>query len=135
MRRREQDAGLVRLLEAVSGELREQERVAAAFLQQLGAGAPWLRLAIGAAAERVGRLKPNGRFLQPSPLAPVFELGVLEGLLENTSRFWRVLEAAGVANEDIARRYASAADVLVPPLERWRMHLAARTLRPLTTSA
>lgn len=120
---------LARLLDAVAGELREQERVAIAFLQQLGAGAPWLRLTLGTIAERIGRLKPNGRFLQPSPLAPVFELGVLEGLLESTARFWRTLEGAGAANEDIARRYAEAADVLVPPLERWRLHLGAHALR------
>jgi hypothetical protein len=129
-RRREPDGELGSLLDAVADELREQESVAIAFLRQLGAGAPWLRLAIGAAAEKIGRLKPNGRFLQASPLALVFELEVLEAMLESASRFWRVLDRAGVANELVVRRYADASERFVPTLERNRLRFGATALRP-----
>ena len=112
-------------------ELRRQESLAGALLRQLGAGAPGLRLAIGTVSERIGRLKPNGRFLRASPLAPVFELEVLESLLDMTGRCWRALDAAGVVEPDLVRPRAEACERLVPELERHRLERGARALVPL----
>lgn len=131
VRRRERDDELAALLDEVSAELRRQEAVAIAFMRQLGAGAPWVRLAIGTVSERVGRLKPNGRLIRSSPLAPVFELEVLESLLEMAARCWRVLAAAGVAAEDVVGPRAHEAERLVPHLERLRLERGAHALRPL----
>lgn len=123
------------LLDDVLRELARQEAVAIAFLQQLGAGPPHLRLAMGAVAERVGRLKPNGRLLTASPLAPVFEVEVLESLLEMAARCWRALDHAGVAAPDIVGPRAEAAERLVPRLEQWRLEAAASALAPPGASA
>ena len=131
VRGRADDDGLCRLLDEVIAEVSRQEAVAVSFLRQLGAGPPWLRLALGSITERVGRLKPNGRLLRPSPLAPVFELEVLASLLEMTARFWRTLDAAGVAAGEVVAPRAENAERLVPRLESFRREAGAHALRPL----
>jgi hypothetical protein len=127
---RERDPRLTGLMERASAELRHQQALAVAFLRQLGASPPRLRLAIGTVAERVGRLKPNGRLLRASPLAPVFELEMLEAMLQSAAGFWRALEAAGVADDELVAARAGAAEELLEPLEALRRELGARALRP-----
>ena len=131
VRGRSHDRELCRLLDEVLAEVSRQEAVAVSFLRQLGAGPPWLRLALGSVTERIGRLKPNGRLLRPSPLAPVFELEVLVSLLEMTARFWRTLEDAGIAAGDVVAPRAEEAERLVPRLERCRQEAGAHALQPL----
>ena len=130
LRRREGEGELAALLDEVAGELRRQEALALAFLRQLGAGPPWLRLALGSLSERIGRLKPNGRLVRPSPLAAVFELEVLESLLDMSARCWRALDHAGVAGGVVVPR-AEACERLVPQLERWRLARGDHAMRPL----
>jgi hypothetical protein len=127
---RERDPRITGLTEDAAKELRRQQALAVAFLRQLGASPPRLRLALGALAERAGRLKPNGRLLRASPLAPVVELEVLEAMLQSAARFWRVVEAAEVAEDDLVAGAARAAEALVEPLEELRRELGARALRP-----
>jgi hypothetical protein len=131
VRRREPDGDLAGLMGDVARELRRQELMAGAFLRQLGAGEPHVRLALATLAERVGRLKPNGRLFTPSPLAPVFELEVLESLLEMSARCWRALDHAGVVEPDLVRPAIAACERLVPELERHRLALADEALLPL----
>lgn len=131
VRRREDDRELTSLLGEVTTEVVRQEAVAMAFLRQLGAGPPWLRLALGTLSERIGRLKPNGRLVRASPLAPVFELEVLESLLEMSARSWRALARAGAVADDVVCPRAEEAERLVPMLERVRLERGAHALRPL----
>ncbi|MGE0025788.1 MAG: hypothetical protein AB7O78_07920 [Thermoleophilia bacterium] len=131
LRGREGGGELAALLDEVATELRRQEGVAEALLRQLGAGPPWLRLALGTVTERVGRLKPNGRLFRASPLAPVFELEVLESLLEMSARCWRALDHAGVAEPALVRRRAEACERLVPRLEAHRLARGDAALLPL----
>ncbi len=131
LHRREGTGELASLLDEVGRELARQEGLAEALLRQLGAGPPALRLALGTISERIGRLKPNGRVLRPSPLAPVFELEVLESLLETSSRCWRALDHAGVVEPDVVRRRAEACDALVPRLEAHRLARGDIALVPL----
>jgi hypothetical protein len=135
VRRREDEGELAALLDETVEELRRQESLAAALLRQLGAGPPWLRLALGTLSERIGRLKPNGRLVRPSPLAPVFELEALESLLEMSARCWRALDHAGVAEADLVNRRADACDALVPRLEAHRLARGDTALRPLGGTA
>lgn len=134
IRRREDHDDRCALLDEVLSELARQETVAIAFLRQLGAGPPGLRLTLGAFAERVGRLKPNGRLLRPSPLALVFELEVLESLLEMSARCWRALAHADVVAGDIVIPRADSAEALAPRLEGWRLEAGDHALRPLTAT-
>jgi hypothetical protein len=135
LRRREGDGELAALLDETVVELRRQEGLAAALLRQLGAGPPWLRLGLGTLSERIGRLKPNGRIVRPSPLAPVFELEVLESLLDMSGRCWRALDHAGVAEADVVRRRAEACEALVPRLEVHRLARGDAALVPLGGAA
>jgi hypothetical protein len=128
---RERDGDLADLMGEVARELRRQELMAGAFLRQLGAGEPHVRLRLAVLAERVGRLKPNGRLFTPSPLAPVFELEVLESLLDMSARCWAALDHAGVAEPDLLRSAIDACARLVPELERHRLALAGEALVPL----
>jgi hypothetical protein len=127
---RERDPRITRLMERAAAELRRQQALAVAFLRQLGASPPRLRLVLGVLAERAGRLKPNGRLLRASPLAPVFELEVLEAVLQSSARFWRVVEAAEVADDALVAGAARAAEELLEPIEELRRELGARALRP-----
>jgi hypothetical protein len=131
LRRREGEGELAALLDEVAAELRRQEGLAEALLRQLGAGPPWLRLALGTAMERIGRLKPNGRLFRASPLAPVFELEVLESLLDMSGRCWRALDHAGVAEPGVVRLRAEACERLVPRLEAHRLARGDAALVPL----
>jgi hypothetical protein len=135
LRRREERGELAALLDEVATELRRQEGVAEALLRQLGAGPPWLRLALGTVTERIGRLKPNGRLLRASPLAPVFELEVLESLLDMSGRCWRALDHAGVVEPDLVRPRAEACERLVPRLEVHRLARGDAALLPLGVEA
>lgn len=131
LRRREPEGDLTTLLDEVAVELRRQEGLAGALLRQLGAGPPWVRLALGTLSERIGRLKPNGRIVRPSPLAPVFELQVLQSLLEMSARCWRALDHAGVAAPGLVRPRAEACELLVPRLEAHRLTRGDAALVPL----
>lgn len=131
VRGRQREGALADLMDEVAGELHHQELMAGAFLRQLGAGEPHLRLALAVLAERVGRLKPNGRLFTPSPLAPVFELEVLESLLEMSARCWAALDHGGVVEPDLVRPRIAACERLVPELERHRLALAEEALVPL----
>ncbi|HET6690072.1 MAG TPA: hypothetical protein VFG74_04320 [Miltoncostaeaceae bacterium] len=131
VRGREPDAELAELLDDVAGELRRQEQLAGVFLRQLGAGEPHLRLALAVLAERIGRLKPNGRLFTSSPLAPVFELEVLESLLEISARAWRALDHAGVVEGGLVQPRIAACERLAPALERHRLAAARTALVPL----
>ncbi len=135
LRRREEGGELALLLDEVVAELRRQEGLAGALLRQLGAGPPWLRLALGTLTERVGRLKPNGRIVRPSPLAPVCELEVLESLLDMSGRCWRALDHAGVTEPEPVRLRAEACEALVPRLEAHRLARGDAALQPLRGEA
>jgi hypothetical protein len=131
VRRRDPDGATAALLDDVAQELRRQERLAGAFLRQLGAGEPHLRLALAVLAERVGRLKPNGRLVTPSPLAPVFELEVLETMLDMSGRCWRALDHAGVVESALVAPRIAACDHLAAALEPHRLAAARAALVPL----
>jgi hypothetical protein len=69
--------------------------------------------------------------VRPSPLAPVFELQVLESLLEMSARGWRALDHAGVAAPGLVRPRAEACERLVPRLEGHRLARGDAALAPL----
>jgi hypothetical protein len=58
------------------------------------------------AAERLGRLKLNGRLVRPSPLSVVTELEGCRLLLESTRALWSGLEHAAIGPGDAAERTA-----------------------------
>jgi hypothetical protein len=85
------------------------------------------------AAERVGRLKPNGRLLRPSPLSALLEVEILRGAVMGKLSGWQTLgllpDEAPVDREHLARLQAQAeaqVDQLTELLTRLRPAVARR---------
>jgi hypothetical protein len=84
-------------------------------------------------AERVGRLKPNGRLRSYSPLSRVVELDALALVLHAAAAFWRSIERTAAADPRLAELdpagRAADADGFRDRLERHRLEAAAEALR------
>jgi hypothetical protein len=121
-------AELAGLLAEAGRELDRGDALVTAFLRQIGASRPWLKVGAATVAERVGRLKLNGRLLQPSPLSPLVELEGLGACLGATAAMWRALAAADVAAQDLVEARAEACERLVADVEQQRLAAARRAL-------
>lgn len=99
------------------------------FMRQGGAGRPWIRVAAGAAAERVGRLKLNGRLRGRSPLTDLEELDALVVTLRYGAAAWRALERSPAVADDVVRERAEACEGLIDRVEPARLESAERALR------
>lgn len=91
-------------LARLARELRQERDVHEATARDLGLTlSRWKHVAAGA-AERLARLKPNGRALSRSPLSLVLELEILRSGLEGKRLGWMTLRAhADVLGLDPAR--------------------------------
>jgi hypothetical protein len=69
--------------------------------------------------ERVGRLKPNGRLVRPSPLTPLIEIEALLDAVHAKSAGWWALDAAGLG-ATIAPELASLKERAASQVERLR---------------
>lgn len=101
----------------------------ASFMRQGGAGRPWVRVLAGAAAERVGRLKLNGRIRGRSPLTDLEELDALVVTLRYAGAAWRALERSPAIAADVVRERAEACEALIGAVEPARLASAGRALR------
>lgn len=119
---------LAGLLDGAGRELDEGMALATAFLRQIGASPPRLKMGAAAAAERAGRLKLNGRLFRPSPLSPLVELEGLVTCMGATAAMWRALVAADVAAPDLVEPRAAACERLVADLEALRLDAARNAL-------
>ncbi|MBO0900465.1 hypothetical protein J1G44_18310 [Cellulomonas sp. zg-ZUI199] len=91
-------------LERLATELREERRVHEATARDLGFRlSRWKHLG-AALAERVARLKPNGRAVGRSPMTIVLELEVLRSGLEGKRLGWTTLREHAVALDLDAER-------------------------------
>jgi hypothetical protein len=82
---------------------------------------------LGALAERVGRLKPNGALLRPSPLTRLLELDGIRLLLESNRSLWRALEHASADAND-ARERAERAEQGLADTEGFRLQAAGSAI-------
>lgn len=62
-------------------------------MERLGIRRDCLKQAVGWAGEKLGRLKPNGRLREYSPLSRVIELEMLAIGIAGKARMWRTLES------------------------------------------
>lgn len=79
-------------------------------MHRLGVESVPHRVVMGWAAEKVGRLKPNGTLLRRSPLSDVIELEALCLGVQGKAAGWRLLEQLAL---DDHRLDAAALDLLV----------------------
>ena len=80
-------------LERLAGEIDEDRESLLEVMKALGAGTDRLKLAAGWGAEKLGRLKLNGRLLGYSPLSRVVELEGLALGVSGKLALWRGLRA------------------------------------------
>jgi hypothetical protein len=78
-------------LEALLPEIEDDLRQLTAVMRLLGVGQDPVKRLAGVAAERLGRLKPNGRLIGYSPLSRLVELDALAAIIEAQKAMWIVL--------------------------------------------
>jgi hypothetical protein len=109
------------------GELEEEREVLKAMLDELDFSQNPVKLLLGWAAEKAGRLKPNGQLTGPSQLGQLIELeGIYVGVTGKLS-MWTNLAAAGdprLANFDLDELVVRAESQRVR-IDEQRIKLAA----------
>jgi hypothetical protein len=111
-------------LSRLAGEIEEDRSTLLSMMEELEVRADKVKLAAGWAAEKLGRLKLNGRLLSYSPLSRVMELELLELGVAGKLALWRALHQLA----PIEPRLDSARlDGLIERAERQRQEL--ETLR------
>ncbi|MBD5784786.1 hypothetical protein IF650_01215 [Cellulosimicrobium terreum] len=73
-------------------ELDEEREFLVATTKALGFHVSRYKVLLAAAAERVGRLKPNGRVVRQSPLSALLEVELLRGAVTGKQSGWRTLQ-------------------------------------------
>lgn len=110
------NADLHRFLVTLTGEIEEDRRVLVDALGRLGTGRDPLKIAAGAAGERLGRLKANGRLARRSPHSDVVELEGLSIAVRGKRLGWLTLgdvdhpALRGIDFAALARRAEDQAD-------------------------
>ena len=80
-------------LSELAGEIAEDRAALRELMAALGVGVDRKKVALGWAAEKAGRLKPNAQLLGYSPLSPLVELEALLLGIEGKRLLWRSLQA------------------------------------------
>jgi len=99
-----------------------------AFLGRLDSAPSRARHAAAWTAEKVARLKLNGRLLRPSPLSKVTELEGCRLLLESNRELWSALAHLAFGPPDAAER-TRRAERLLATAERLRLETVHRAIR------
>jgi hypothetical protein len=123
-------------LAQLCAEIEEDQRTLVRLMEQQGVGRDPVRPILAKVAERLGRLKLNGRLRGYSPLSRVLELEVLSGLVGGKLQLWNALEQSfgesldGFDFHDLAAR----ADSQGQRLEDLHLAAAQRTLPSATST-
>jgi hypothetical protein len=104
-------------------------------MRQLAVTPSALKVGIVRVAERVGRLKLNGRIFERSPLSSVVELETLVVGVRGKEALWTSLQRAGVSLEDVdLDALVESARTQGVELERLRLSAAARAFARAASS-
>jgi hypothetical protein len=129
------DAEFGEPLAQLCAEIEEDHRTLTRLMEQRGVNPDPVKPVFAKVAEKLGRLKPNGRIRGYSPLSRVLELEFLSGMVGGKLQLWNALEQSfgesldGFDFHDLAAR----ADSQGQRLEDLHLAAAQRTL-PSTTS-
>lgn len=97
--RNNRDTPLGEALAHVSAEIAEDVETFHTIMRRVGVRTNPVKTALGTAAERVSRLKPNGRLVTYSPLSRFLELEILIMGIEGKKQLWTTLaDLAGLAS-------------------------------------
>jgi hypothetical protein len=123
-------------LAQLCAEIEEDQRTLVRLMEQQGVDIDPVKPVLAKVAEKLGRLKLNGRLRGYSPLSRVLELEVLSGLVGGKLQLWNALEQSfgesldGFDFHDLAAR----ADSQGQRLEDLHLAAAQRTLPAATNS-
>ncbi|WP_141514635.1 hypothetical protein [Streptomyces zhaozhouensis] len=121
-------------LTALAAEVRDDRARLRTLMRELGVS-PRRSLALGAVlAERLGRLKPNGRLLRTAEARDVVELEAMLLGVQGKAALWRALAAlpqiAATGRAAEVRMLLTRAERQAHLLERLRAEATRRTLSP-----
>jgi hypothetical protein len=91
-------------LAKLAGEIEQDRKSLQSIMSDLDVGVDRLKVAFGWAAEKVGRLKLNGRVLSYSPLSRLMELEVLMLGVTGKLALWRTLRQLAAQDSRLDRR-------------------------------
>ena len=109
----------------VLGHIQEDQRALLRLLSRVGGTRHRAKEAAVVLAERLGRLKLNGRWIGRSPLTPVLELEAMVLAVEGRSRLWQTMTQLAKDSYpdwdiDDMRRRANRAEADAAALDRMR---------------
>jgi hypothetical protein len=91
-------------LQRLADEIAEDRAVLIQIMETLGVPVRQYKVYLGWVAEKVGRIKPNGRLVGRSPLSDLLELESLMLGVEGKGALWRVLRHIAGAESRLDRR-------------------------------
>jgi hypothetical protein len=119
-----------RFLEELADQIEEDRKALLAIMAELGIGIDRMKLVAGWGAEKLGRLKFNGRLLDYSPLSRLIEIELLELGVYGKLALWRSLQQLQpeqLSSSDL-RPLLSRAERQLEQLETQRIRAAAAAL-------
>jgi hypothetical protein len=126
-----QGSELGAFLSQLATEIEADRQTLKAIMAQLGVKIDRAKVAIGWAAEKMGRLKPNAQLRGYSPLSPLIELEGLSAGIQGKLSMWRALaDVADALGLDRARMEGLAARAVTQQtdVEHQRVDVARRAL-------
>ncbi|WDM12971.1 hypothetical protein J3S85_16400 [Streptomyces lavenduligriseus] len=125
-------SALGRAIEPVAAEIAEDRTALLDIMRDLGVPVRRYKVSAAWAAEKLGRLKPNGHLVRPSPLGTLLDLEALRLGIEGKTACWQTLGRLGAADErlDLARlaTLLERARRQQETIEEWRVRQAERAL-------
>jgi hypothetical protein len=97
------DAEFGKPLAELAAEISSDREELLSIMRQLDVQVDHVKLAVGWTAEKLARLKPNGRVFSYSPLSRLLELEGLGAGIRGKRALWRALKAAAVPGIEPAR--------------------------------
>lgn len=113
---------------AIGEEVREDADALRHAMARLGVNRGRVKDGIAIGAERLGRLKPNGRALRRSPLSDLVELETLVVGITAKRALWTSLRDVGAVPPDELDRLLARADDQLGRVEAARRRAATRAL-------
>jgi hypothetical protein len=105
-------------LRELAGEIADDRQELISIITALGYPTDRVKVALGWTAEKVGRLKPNGRLRGYSPLGRMLELeGLLVGIHAKQA-LWRALQRTGKAEPERLEALLARAEKQAEVVER-----------------
>lgn len=119
-------------LARLAQEVSEDREALEELMRRLGVRRDPLKEVAAYAAEKVGRLKPNGRLISYSPLSRLVELEALQLAVTSKRAMWRALRDCAAEEPRLAQAdydaLATRADNQLRAIERLRTRAAHETL-------